>query len=201
MIKNIVFDIGNVLIDFHWKKTMEELQFSQDAIDVLEKNMVNHSLWHELDLDIMSEDYVFEEFKKISPDYSEQIELFKNNLSEIVTMYEGADEWLKELKKQGFNIYLLSNYPKRMFEMHTERFYFLPYTDGRVVSYEYHLAKPDPAIYNKLIEMFSINPIESIFLDDRIENIEAAQKLGFETILVTDPFEARKALNKKLEFH
>lgn len=197
--KNIIFDIGMVLIDFHWSETMAKLGIPQDAIDVLSPNMVENPLWRHYDLDDIPEAELISEFKKLSPQYSSYIDLFLDNMEEVVDMYEGADEWLRELKSRGYNIYLLSNYPRRMFGLHTKRFHFLPYTDGRVVSYEYHVVKPDPEIYRILCDKYDIRPEESVFLDDRQVNLDAAAALGFSTILVKDPFEARKQLAELLE--
>lgn len=197
--KNIIFDIGMVLIDFHWRKTMAELGIPQEAIDVLGPNMVENPLWNHYDLDDMPEAELIDLFKKLSPSYSSYIDLFLGNIEGVVDMYDGADTWLKELKGRGYGIYLLSNYPRRMFGLHTKRFHFLPYTDGRVVSYEYHVTKPDPEIYRILCDKYGIIPEESIFLDDRQVNLDAAGRLGFSTLLVKDPYEARIQLDKILK--
>ena len=79
------------------------------------------------------------------------------------------------------------------------RFHFLPYTDGRVVSYEYHITKPDERIYQCLCSKYNLIPEECIFLDDRQANLDAAEKLGFNTILVTDPIAVRAELENILE--
>ncbi|MGN0393900.1 MAG: HAD family hydrolase [Coprococcus sp.] len=192
--KNIIFDIGMVLIDFHWESTMRKLGIPEDVIHHLDTHMINHPLWRHYDLNDMPENELIAQFKEISPQYSEYIDLFLNNLEDVIDMYEGADTWLKGLKEQGYNIYLLSNYPERMFNMHLKRYYFLPYVDGRVVSYEYGVVKPDPAIYNILCKKYNLIAEESVFLDDRKENVAAAEKLGFHTIHVTDPFAVREEL-------
>lgn len=193
--KNIIFDIGMVLIDFHWEKTMKDLCIPDKVIDILDHNMINHPLWNHFDLDDMPESELISEFKKLSPECSKYIDLFIDNLEDVIDMFPGADEWLRSLKERGYNIYLLSNYPRRLFALHTPKFLFLPYTDGRVVSYECHMTKPDPAIYRSLCEKYNINPEESIFLDDRQANLDAAAALGFNTLHVTDPFAARDELD------
>ena len=193
--KNIIFDIGMVLVDFHWKSTMEKLGIPADVIDTLDHNMINHPMWNHFDLDDMPEPELIKRFRELSPECSSYIDLFMNNLDEVVDMFPGADMWLKDLKSRGYNIYLLSNYPRRLFALHTPRFHFLPYTDGRVVSYEYHVTKPDAAIYEHLCNKYNLVPEESIFLDDRQANLDAAAKLGFHTLLVTDPIGVRGALD------
>lgn len=197
--KNIIFDVGNVLIDFHWKATMAKLGIPDEAIAALGANMVEHPLWNHYDLDDIPEAELIARFKELSPEYSGYIDLFLDNIGSVIDMYEGADIWLDTLHRQGYGIYLLSNYPRRMFELHMKRFYFLPYTDGRVVSYEYHVTKPSPAIYRILCDKYGIKPEESIFLDDRQINLDAAKSLGFSTLLVNDPFEAREQLDVLLK--
>lgn len=198
MIKNIVFDIGMVLIDFHWQKTMKELGIPDEAIVTLGKNMVEHVLWGEMDRGFIPEEELVAEFKRMSPQYEEYIDLFLDNMEGVVTDYPGSKSWLKELKDRGYNIYLLSNYPKSFFEMHVKNYSFMPYVDGRVVSYEYKVKKPDVRIYEILCEKYNIKPEESVFLDDRKENIATAESLGFKGIVVTDQDTARKQLDELL---
>lgn len=195
MIRNIIFDIGMVLVDFHWERTMSELGFSSEVISYLGKNMLMHPDWKDLDLNIHPETEVVQRFKDHNPGYETYIDTFFSNIDEIVTTFDGADTFMQELKEQGYRIYLLSNYPQRMYEIHKHtRFTFYPYIDGEVVSYQYKLAKPDPAIYKLLCKKYSLLPQECIFLDDREENICAAKALGMEGIVVTDPFKAREEL-------
>lgn len=197
--KNIIFDIGMVLIDFHWRTTMQKLGIPENVIDTLDRNMVNHPLWNHFDLDDIPESELIQKFKELSPECSEYIDLFMNNLDDVVDMFPDADKWLKSLKDRGYHVYLLSNYPRRLFALHTPRFHFLPYTDGRVVSYEYHITKPDERIYQRLCNKYNLIPEESIFLDDRQANLDAASKLGFNTLLVTDPIAVRTELESILE--
>jgi putative hydrolase of the HAD superfamily len=196
--KNIIFDVGMVLIDFHWRKTMEDLSIPEEAIRHLETNMINHPLWRHLDLDDMPEEEIISTFKEISPEYAHYIDLFFDNIEAVIDMYPGTDLWLKSLKERGYKIYLLSNYPRRLFALHTPRYHFLPYVDGKVVSYEYHVVKPNPQIYEILCDKYGLLPEESIFLDDRQENLDAAGKLGFSTILVTDQESAKRQLEEIL---
>lgn len=198
MIKNIIFDVGMVLVDFHWEQTMRELGIPETVIHDLDKRMIHHNLWKELDLANIPEEDIVSEFKAQNPQYADYIDLFFQNLDEVVTTFDGTAEFIQELKGKGYKIYLLSNYPARMWKMHIPRFLFYPYVDGEVVSYQYHLSKPDRRIYETLCAKYQLNPQECIFLDDRQENIDTAKALGFEGIVVTDPFHARDELLKVL---
>ena len=81
--KNIIFDIGMVLVDFHWKSTMEKLGIPADVIDTLDHNMINHPMWNHFDLDDMPEPELIKRFKELSPECSSYIDLFMNNLDEV----------------------------------------------------------------------------------------------------------------------
>lgn len=194
MIKNIIFDIGMVLVNFHWEETMRGLGIPEEAIQVLGPNMVLNKVWHKLDLGIIPEADIIDEFKRMNPEYKEYIDMFFNNMEGVITMFDGADDFMKLLKQEGYKIYLLSNYPARMFELHKKRYLFYPYVDGEVISFQCHLAKPDPRIYEMLCSKYNLLPEECIFLDDRAENIEAAIAYGMQGIIVTNPYTVRKDL-------
>ncbi|WP_226003205.1 HAD-IA family hydrolase [Paenibacillus sp. BJ-4] len=82
------------------------------------------------------------------------------------------------------------------FENVTEKYNFFELFDGGVASYEANQVKPEEGIYKKLIDRYKINPEESIFIDDLQHNIEAANKLGFNTIHLTNPKDLREKLRR-----
>lgn len=197
-IKNIVFDIGMVLIDFHWAKTMRDLGFTEEVVATLGKNMMQHPMWNEMDRNVMTEADIVKEFKKLSPSYEAEIDLFLSNLDKVVTVFPKSNEWLKNLKERGYNVYLLSNYPERTFKVDSKRYSFMDYVDGKVVSFECHYTKPEKAIYDLLCERYNLLEEESVFLDDKFENIEAARSYGFYGIQVKNQDQAIAELNQLL---
>ena len=76
MIKNIVFDVGNVLVYFRWKELMKELSFSEEIIHKLEKDMINNPYWKEFDRGVMPEEDIINEFKKANQGLEKEIDLF-----------------------------------------------------------------------------------------------------------------------------
>lgn len=95
-------------------------------------------------------------------------------------------------------MYLLSNYPVGLFEIHSPHFTFLPYTDGRVVSGYVKCVKPDERIYRCLLEKYSLRPQECVFLDDLAENVEGAKKLGIHGICFLGYEDANAKLERML---
>ena len=94
-------------------------------------------------------------------------------------------EKVAELKDKGYRLYVLSNYSEFLFNKHTRDVPVIPLMDGMVISYEVHSVKPDHAIYKHILDKYDLKPEESIFFDDRAENVEAARELGMEAEQIT----------------
>lgn len=199
MIRNIIFDIGNVLIDFCWKKHMMELGFSDDTIEVLGRNIINNPLWNEFDRNTIPANDIREKFILENSTYKEEIMRFFDNPEGLISVFPQSKNWLRGLKERGYKIYLLSNYPEKEFNIHINKFDFIKYTDGRVVSYEINEIKPNRGIYDALISKFNLRYEESVFLDDKLENIEAADILGMYTIQVKNQKQAIMELELLLQ--
>lgn len=183
MIKNIIFDIGGVLIDFHWKRTMQEKGCPPDAIACLEDKIVMSKDWNDLDLNILPEEEIFNRFRDIASEHGDVIDRFLEYKGEIVTPFPGSRSWMMDLKERGYRVYLLSNYPESFFEIHArDRFDFMDLIDGAVISYELQCVKPDKKIYEHLMDKYALKPQECVFIDDRAVNVEAARKLGMQAI-------------------
>ena len=200
MIKNIVYDIGMVLIDFAWAQAMRDLGYSEETIDFLDKNFVNHELWDELDRGVMEESDVINLFCERHPQYEEEIRKFWDNNILTVRPYDYSAPWVKDMKDIGLNTYLLTNYPDTLFDKSVKyAFPFYPYIDGEIVSSRVKIRKPDEGIYKALLEKYNLKAEECLFFDDRIINIEAAKKLGFNAHVFTSYEEARAIINSYIK--
>lgn len=201
MIKNVVFDIGNVLIGFKPAEAMRKIGIPEDKIEPLMKASVYTKWWEELDRGFLPEEEVHSYMMEEHPELAEEIRLFFQECPPLlVNCYDYAAGWLKSLKDRGLNVYLLSNYPVSYFELHSrECFDFMPYVDGKVVSAYVEKIKPDPDIYRILLDTYQLQAEETVFIDDRRENIAAAMRLGFWTIWFQDYPEACKKLEAILE--
>lgn len=200
MIKNIIFDVGMVLVDFRYKDFCRDLGMSEEKIEAISKAMPENPVWNDFDMGLFAQDEMIEKFKKINTDLIPEIELFWRDMTDIVRSFPQSKEWLSELKEQGYNVYLLTNYPEEMFALHCKcKFDFLGYVDGMVVSSHCKITKPDERIYQLLMSKYNLVANECVFLDDRAKNTAAASALGMKTITVTDPIEARKSLAELLK--
>ncbi|MCR5228171.1 MAG: HAD family phosphatase [Eubacterium sp.] len=184
-IKNIVFDVGNVLVAFRYRELMQDLGFDETAVDYLAKNMVETPFWNELDRgDKMNADAI-EKFTNELPEYKSEILKFWDNIQGVVKEYDYSEGLVKELKAAGYGVYILSNYPVETYHMHWPTFKFLPHADGYIVSGFERVIKPDEKIYRLLESRFGIKLEDSIFVDDRQINIDAANSYGMKGILFT----------------
>lgn len=198
-VKNIVFDIGMVLVDFRRHDYCRELGLDEDTTMRLIKGITEHPLWNELDRGAVEYEDINRAFLESEPDMQKQAELFWRDLTEIVRSFPQTKGWLADLRSRGYNIYLLSNYPKKMFELHCKtQFDFLEYVDGMVVSSYVGLVKPDRRIYELLLSKYNLVASQCVFLDDREENTEAAKRLGFKTVTVKDHVKAIGQLDELL---
>ena len=201
MIKNIVFDIGNVLAQFRWKDLFSELGFDGEKFERIAAATVLHpTLWNEFDRSLRSDEDIISDCVSRAPEYEEDIRKLFRTTAGLVEEYPYSYDWIKNLKEQGYRVYLLSNYGKTSFEAARDngRLSFLPLVDGAVISYEVHIIKPDCEIYQILLDKYQLKAEECVFLDDRAENIAAAEQLGFHGIVVESYQQAAEALNQIL---
>ena len=194
MMKNIIFDLGNVLLNFKPVVYLHEQISDEEKVQQIYEEIFTSKEWLMLDRGVITEEEAVNEICNRSTENSELIKLVMYNWYQLLTPIEDTVEILKELKHKGYRLYVLSNFHLLAYEDVTKRYDFFKYFDGGIISYKEKLMKPEKDIYDKLIQRYKINPQESIFIDDTTENIESATKLGFEALLFTNSTDLRKKL-------
>ena len=122
------------------------------------------------------------------PHYEKEIKMYyKNHRKMIRGVFEESLDILKKLKDKNYDCYVLSNWSAETFAGMIDDYTFLKLFDGLLISGEDKLIKPDHAIYQLARDRFNLNPEETVFIDDKLENIQAAQEMNFKTIHLTDP--------------
>ena len=197
-IKNIIFDLGNVLVGFDPVRSIGELGFSEEAIEVF-KEKIFSGLWESFDKRQEEEVYIRNLFKSIVPGYEAEVDKIWDNVDVLIPMLDYSTEWVKSLKERGYRIYILSNFGNCSFANASPTYDFLPYTDGRLISYEILHLKPEPEMYETLIARYDLDPAACVFIDDRADNIEAAEKFGITGIVFENYEQAKADLEKVLE--
>lgn len=194
MIENIIFDLGNVLLNF---KPLEYLYSKipekRMALQIYEEIFKSEE-WLMLDRGVITAEEAVNVICDRNIALSQLIKYVMNNWYQMLTPIEDVVDILKELKDEGSKIYFLSNFHLLAYEDVYKRYEFFKYFDGGILSYKEKLMKPEEDIYTKLIKTYGISPKKSIFIDDTKENIEGAIRLGFKTILFTNSIDLRERL-------
>ena len=198
MIKNVVFDMGGVLIDYNSRKTITTY-FPEEHHDILMKEVFGSELWHKLDGGLLRHD---EAISIVLPRIPEEARhLIKEMLSDFypyMPPFENMFEFVTRIKKAGYKIYLLSNATPRFFD----RYMSIPaltLMDGFFISALHKLLKPQQEIYEEFCKKFSLEPSECFFIDDMPRNIQGAKDYGMKGFVfkAPDTTDLENALNNE----
>lgn len=179
-IKNIVFDLGGVLIDWNPRYLYRKIFKTEEEVEFF-ITQVCHSEWNEQQDGGRSFRDAIDEATKRHPQYKNEIPLYFERWSEMLAGdISSTVEILNTIHKQNlYQLYALTNWSAETFHHAYDRFDFLKLFRKIVVSGRVKLKKPDPAIFQFLCDDCQIKAKESLFIDDVKKNIEAAQRLGF----------------------
>ncbi|MBK1810404.1 HAD family phosphatase [Clostridium sp. YIM B02505] len=194
MYKNIIFDIGNVLLSFNPIEYLSSKIKQPEKVLEVHKELFQSEEWIMLDRGTITEEDAKNAIITRSINNGDLIKLSFENWYDLLTAIEPSVEVLKLLKASDYKVYFLSNFHLLAFEHIIEKYDFFKLFDGGIVSYKEKLIKPEEAIYRRLVEKYDLIPEESIFIDDVEENVEGARKLGINTILLKDPTSLKEHL-------
>lgn len=183
MIKNIILDVGNVLVDYCWKSYIDSLGFSEEISKRVADATVLNEDWEEYDRGVLTDEEVLNRFIANDPSIEKELRIFANNLSGIIKEFPYTRQWITDLKAQGFKVYILSNFGSKCMRDCADEMQFVPLVDGAVFSYRVKVVKPDDAIYQKLFKCYDLKPEECLFFDDREDNIQAAMENGMHGVV------------------
>ncbi len=196
-IDTLIFDIGNVLAKYDWKKLLKELGYDEKTGTAVAKAVFLSKEWAEADRGILSEEELLQTFISNAPDYEKEIRETFDAVGKTISTYSYTKDWLSYLKKRGYKIYILSNFAKPVYDRCTKELDFLKLVDGGYMSWQIHCIKPEPEIYQKLITDFEIVPQKAVFIDDLMDNIAEARALGFHAVHFTSK---KNAVRQLLDF-
>jgi FMN phosphatase YigB (HAD superfamily) len=197
-INTLVFDVGNVLLDWNPKELYRKIVGRDDFDSHPINQVIGTPLWEEMDLGrltmkelgvILAEEY---------PEEKESITLFFDNVADVLPLKKGGFDSAREYQRRGYRILLLSNFGKDAWQKVVHRFPQFDVFEGGVISWKVGLIKPDPAIYQRLMADWGVIPEETLFIDDMFANVAAAEALGFKGLHLTPEIDLLNSLARKL---
>ena len=187
MYKNVIFDIGGVMVDFDPKDFLLE-RFCDAAVEEKVYRLTFGSdTWQKLDAGLCSRyegDQAMLAAAKAEGCAFEVQEVLENWTS-ILRVRRRMVELVRRLKNHGYCVYYLSNIPSDILPLLMRRGLEGVF-DGGVASCDVHINKPDPRIYRRLLEQYQLNAGECIFIDDNRANVQTAFQLGMNSIQMKD---------------
>jgi putative hydrolase of the HAD superfamily len=198
MIKNIVFDLGNVLISFKPADYFDKMGYPAEYKNVLISNIFKSREWKLLDNGEMTTREAIQKISERSSLNPHEIAAVFDLRTEILHPIARNIKMLPALKKRGFKLYFLSNFPDDIFDEVSEHYPFFKFFDGGIISSRVNASKPERKIFEILIEKYSLKAAECLFIDDDELNIIASDSIGMSGILVADSADLPELINKKL---
>src|SRR5258706_7772550 len=182
-ITTIIFDLGGVLIDWNPRYVYRTIFESEEKIDWFFENICTNE-WNEKQDAGRSLEEATEELVARHPEYENEVRAYYGRWEEMLggQIHETVEIFraLKEMNKYKF--YALTNWSAETFPVALQRYDFLQWFDGIIMSGEERTRKPFAEIYQLLLTRFDVHPSEATFIDDSIRNIEGAEAVGIEGI-------------------
>jgi len=184
MIKNVVFDLGGVLLDYHVSHYLTHIGLSEEEIKQYKPLIWQSEEWQEGDAGLLSYEEVTDKLCHKYPEYPKMRYILENKDNDLLLSANNENiNYVKELKDKGFKIYFLSNVSKWDLEYDKNKFDLFELADGAIYSCDIFRVKPSIDCYQALFNQYHLVPQECIFIDDNLANVEAANSLGVHGIL------------------
>ncbi len=200
MKRNIVFDLGNVLIDYNPGRIVNSV-FSKPVEQALMlKEVFQSEGWKRLDQGLITFEEHYQDLASRFPQYVEKIDWLLTTWYKDQPPIPGMYELLVNVKKAGYPLYLLSNANKRYYAFETYKDIFKLFS-GTTFSSELHLLKPQKEIFVRFCQIHNLAPEECLFIDDQLENVQGARNTGWQAYQFVGVDELRDFLENSLRIH
>ena len=193
-----LFDLGGVFFDWNPKYFFKNVFESKEELNFFLNNVCTNEWNIKQDAGrsvAEAEDELIMKF----PKYANKIKLYYSNHRKMIKhVYQDSVEILQDLKEKNIPCYALSNWAAETFEGMTDDYPFLKKFDGIIISGQEKTIKPFEDIYLIAVNRYELTPNDTVFIDDNLENIKTAIRLGFKTIHLVDPYQIKNEIYKYL---
>ena len=194
MIKNIIFDLGNVLLNFKPDKFLLKYTKDEELVKTFISNVIRSRIWLKLDRGTITMQRAREKFLLSYPEKRDLINLFFDHCMEMLTPIQNNVEILRDLKRNGYQLYILSNFIEEAFIYVREKYEFFSLFDGGILSFRINVIKPEIEIYEEIIRRYNLDPEQCVFIDDVDTFLSKARKLKMKTIQYLPNTDLRREL-------
>ncbi len=189
MIKNIILDIGRVILRFDQDELIDNFyQGDEESRNLLKTEIFKN--WFVTDTGTVPDDEFARGVIEKLPDH---LKKYASKLFECWTIsleyVDGAEEFVKEMKEKGYILYVISNISNEFAKRH-EHYKIFSYFDGKVFSAPIQMTKPHREIYEYLLNKYDLKAEECLFIDDTPKNIEGAKKVGIDGFVFENNYDA-----------
>jgi 2-haloacid dehalogenase len=191
----VVFDLGGVLLDWDPRHLYRKLFDDEEAMERFLGELCTIE-WHaQHDRGVPAEQSCAELAAR-HPEYAELIHAWHERTEEMIAgTIDDSVEILRELKEAGVRCYALTNMEAETYPLRAERYEFMRWFDGTVVSAHEGVIKPEREIFERLLERYELDPERTLMIDDAQRNVEAAERLGMKAVHFSTPRRLRSVLD------
>ncbi len=197
-VRNVIFDFGGVLVRWKPREIVEGFYADEALRARVSQGIFQHPDWVEVDRGTLREDAAVQRFAERIGRPQEEIAALVQRVKESLTPIPQSVALARDLSRRGVPLFGLSNVSAETFAFLRERYDFWSLFTGIVISAEVKWVKPEPEIFEHLCRVHGLAPAQTVFIDDHPPNIEAAGRMGFRTILFTDPADCAAQLEGML---
>ncbi|MDO4775725.1 MAG: HAD family phosphatase [Aerococcaceae bacterium] len=187
-IQTIIFDMGNVLLEWNSDKILRSVESDADRQEQLRQAIFDSGIWHAID----AGQYTIEAAEQLAcqqleEDYHAAVHQIMWHWYRYVDVFDDVQNLALPLVSAGYQLYILSNTSSLFYRLVEESFLpIVEYVSGVVLSYEEQQMKPESEIYQTLLERYQLCPEKCLFIDDIAENIATARSLGMQGCIAQD---------------
>lgn len=197
-VRNVIFDLGGVLLEWSPEKILQTVFDDPAAQEAVRQGAFLHPDWLELDRGTLAEDEAIVRIGRRCGRSRAEIVAFFRHVKRSLTPVAGPVRLLEDLHEAGVPVYCLSNMTEPCADYLRQEHAFFRLFRGIVISACVKLVKPDPAIYQYALTIFGVAAAETVFIDDRADNVAAARQVGLQAIQFVSPGDCRARLRPLL---